>query len=350
MAAPVAKRMCNSIGTHNGTFHCDEALACALLRMLPQFAQARVVRTRDPAVLADCTLVADVGGTYNADTLRFDHHQRGFSETMRTITGQPFNTKLSSAGLVYAHYGREVIAQILANLEGASTVADAVVEVLYSKVYEHFVEEIDAVDNGVSRFDTDQTPKYIVSTSLSARVGRLNPAWNSKGGPTPDELFQNAMELTGREFRDRVVNFYESWLPARDIVRGAMLGASSVDASGRIAVLGEGGCPWKSHLFELEEQLSASDYPRKLFYVLYADQSGNWRVQCVPKDPSSFTNRQSLPESWQGVRDDALSKLSGIDGCIFVHASGFIGGNKTKEGALAMARAGVAEASAPAGN
>ncbi|XP_050605058.1 MYG1 exonuclease-like [Macaca thibetana thibetana] len=23
------------IGTHNGTFHCDEALACALLRLLP---------------------------------------------------------------------------------------------------------------------------------------------------------------------------------------------------------------------------------------------------------------------------------------------------------------------------
>lgn len=25
------------IGTHNGTFHCDEALACALLRLLPQY-------------------------------------------------------------------------------------------------------------------------------------------------------------------------------------------------------------------------------------------------------------------------------------------------------------------------
>ena len=46
----------------------------------------------------------------------------------------------------------------------------------------------------------------------------------------------------------------------------------------------------------------------------------------------------SLLEEWRGVRDDALSKLSGIPDCIFVHASGFIGGNKTKEGALEMAR------------
>lgn len=30
--------------------------------------------------------------------------------------------------------------------------------------------------------------------------------------------------------------------------------------------------------------------------------------------------------------------MSGIKGCIFVHASGFIGGNETREGALEMAR------------
>jgi uncharacterized UPF0160 family protein len=34
--------------------------------------------------------------------------------------------------------------------------------------------------------------------------------------------------------------------------------------------------------------------------------------------------------------------MTGIPGCIFVHANGFIGGNKTKEGALAMARAALA--------
>lgn len=48
--------------------------------------------------------------------------------------------------------------------------------------------------------------------------------------------------------------------------------------------------------------------------------------------------RLSLLEEWRGVRDEALSKLSGIKDCIFVHAGGFIGGNKTQEGALEMAR------------
>ena len=32
-----------------------------------------------------------------------------------------------------------------------------------------------------------------------------------------------------------------------------------------------------------------------------------------------------------------MSKVSGIDGCVFVHTVRFIGGNKTREGALKMA-------------
>lgn len=47
--------------------------------------------------------------------------------------------------------------------------------------------------------------------------------------------------------------------------------------------------------------------------------------------------RLPLPEPWRGVRGDQLSELTGIPGCVFVHASGFIGGNKTYEGALKMA-------------
>jgi uncharacterized UPF0160 family protein len=30
--------------------------------------------------------------------------------------------------------------------------------------------------------------------------------------------------------------------------------------------------------------------------------------------------------SWKGVRDEKLDEVSGIEGCIFVHASGFTGG------------------------
>jgi hypothetical protein len=33
-----------TIGTHNGTFHCDEVLAIAMLKALPEYADAQVIR------------------------------------------------------------------------------------------------------------------------------------------------------------------------------------------------------------------------------------------------------------------------------------------------------------------
>ena len=39
----------------------------------------------------------------------------------------------------------------------------------------------------------------------------------------------------------------------------------------------------------------------------------------------------------RGIRDDALSLLTDIPDCIFVHAAGFIGGNKTLKGVMQMA-------------
>ena len=47
--------------------------------------------------------------------------------------------------------------------------------------------------------------------------------------------------------------------------------------------------------------------------------------------------RLSILEAWRGLRDEELSQVSGIEGCTFVHSSGFIGGNKTKQGVLEMA-------------
>ena len=38
------------IGTHNGTFHCDEAMGCFLLRLTSKFEDADVIRTRDQKV------------------------------------------------------------------------------------------------------------------------------------------------------------------------------------------------------------------------------------------------------------------------------------------------------------
>ena len=51
-----------------------------------------------------------------------------------------------------------------------------------SQLYDSFVEEVDAIDNGVSQYDGEA--RYAISSTMSARVGHLNPRWNSKSQDT----------------------------------------------------------------------------------------------------------------------------------------------------------------------
>ncbi|XP_037304039.2 UPF0160 protein MYG1, mitochondrial [Pungitius pungitius] len=316
------------IGTHNGTFHCDEVLACFFLRQLPEYKDAEIIRTRDPTKLSECDIVVDVGGEFDPKRHRYDHHQRTFAESFHSLCAEkPWVTKLSSAGLVYLHFGRQLLVHLTQLQEG-----DRQLEVLYDKLYENFVEEVDAVDNGVSQYDGEA--RYSVSSALSARVGHLNPRWNSQSQDT-EAGFRKALKMVGEEFLERLEYYRSAWLPARAVVEEAVKGRHQVDPSGEVVLFSQGGCPWKEHLFSLEKELKV-ETPIK--FVLYPDQNGQWRVQCVPAGLNTFQNRLSLLEEWRGVRDDALSELSGIAGCVFVHTGGFIGGNKTQEGALEMAR------------
>jgi len=316
-----------TIGTHNGTFHCDEVMACFMLKLLPEYKDSEIVRSRDPAKLDACDIVVDVGGTFDAKRHRYDHHQRTFGETMTSLSHGhfPWSTKLSSAGLVYYHFGQKILAHLLNTKQD-----DKFTELVFRKIYENLMEEIDGIDNGI---DVADERRYIVSTNLSSRIGRCNPKWNDAH---QDEQagFQKALQLVEEEFMDRVSFYRDSWWPARSIVEKSLLNRFNVHSTGKIVMLENGGCPWKDHLFSIEEELKIEG---EILYVLYPDPLGQWRVQCVPNELGSFANRKSLPESWRGIRDNHLSELSGIEDCVFVHASGFIGGNKTKAGALEMA-------------
>lgn len=124
-----------------------------MLLKLPKYKDARIRRSRDPEVLAKCDIVVDVGAVYDAQKGRFDHHQKGFVHTFydklengedverengvanghaeHSGDGEIMNgidnhdtqrpkkwrrlrapvTKLSSAGLIYKHFGKEVLKQ-----------------------------------------------------------------------------------------------------------------------------------------------------------------------------------------------------------------------------------------------
>lgn len=92
MIVPVERRfvekILRSVGVHDGSFHADEVTACALLLVFDLVDRDKIFRTRDYRALDTCEYVCDVGGIYDPQMKRFDHHQSSYHGV------------LSSAGMV----------------------------------------------------------------------------------------------------------------------------------------------------------------------------------------------------------------------------------------------------------
>lgn len=342
------------IGTHNGHFHADEALAVYLLRLLPTYRHATLIRTRDAEMLKTCDVVVDVGGVHEHGIFRYDHHQREFD-----VVFPGSQTKLSSAGLIWMHHGKDIISTVI-GLESE----DADCKLLYQKLYDDFIEAFDANDNGISAYNPKALEKAGIEKRFSDKgftiasvVNRYNyaPTMITSNGEAAngtkqqsqdeeDSRFLRASGFVGEQFTLELNDRFTNWLPARGLVEKAFDQRQQYDSKGRILVIpqtADGGAPWADHLYNLEKESAITG---QVLYVLFAENGqpdSKWRIRAVSVNSESFESRKGLPESWRGLRDRQLSDLSGIPGCIFVHASGFIGGNLNFEGTLAMAKKAV---------
>lgn len=312
------------ICTHHGTFHADEVMACTMLKCLPEYADMPILRSRNQAEIDQAAVVVDVGGTYDPEKHRFDHHQNTFSGT---YSEDYPGIKLSSAGQVYKHFASRVVDALCGTLDPKAKAA------IISKTYDGLIRELDAIDNGVTIAD-DARYRYV--TNLGARIGRLNPSWQEPSSPEiENERFKEATELAADELFNVICGYCTSWLPAREIVQEALSKRKEVHASGEIMKLPR-FCPWQEHLFDLEAEEEAHREPL-VKYVLFQDSRGGWRIQAAPKEKGKFENRLSLPKAWCGLRDKALDEVTEVPGGVFIHANGFIGGHTTEAGVIELA-------------
>src|SRR3989338_5197622 len=98
-----------TIITHDGKFHADDVFAVATLLLIlrRESPSVSIVRSRDSALVARADFVIDVGGQYNEEKNRFDHHQIGGAGERKN--GIPF----AAFGLVWKKFG-EALAGSLA--------------------------------------------------------------------------------------------------------------------------------------------------------------------------------------------------------------------------------------------
>jgi len=278
-----------TIATHNGNFHADDVFSIAALKNIyPSF---KLVRTRDLELIAKADIVLDVGGEYDADAGRFDHHQRGGAG--ERDNGIPY----SSFGLIWQKYGLEIC-------DGNQKVANAVDAGL--------VSTIDADDCGYG--------ERAEGISLSRTISMFNPSWQEE--PDFDAGFDEAVEFASR-LLTRFIASAKGGISAKSIVTKAIEDAEDP----RVIVL-EKYIPWKKTVLKQSEEA---------LFMLYPSQTGQWRIQAVPVEQGSFENRKQLPKKWAGLSGAELVEATGIDDAMFCHNGLFIAGAESFESTMKMA-------------
>ena len=279
------------IATHNGNFHADDVFAVAALKsILPS---VKLIRTRDLDVIGQADIVLDVGGVYDAEKDRFDHHQKGGAGAREN--GIPF----SSFGLVWQKYGLEICA---GNQEVANSL-DA-----------NLVSTIDAIDCG-------HVEGVLTGISLSQTISMFNPTWEENGDF--DACFDEAVAFASRLLA-RFIASASGGVNAKAIVASAIEKA----ADPRVIVL-EKYTPWKTTVLNLSQDA---------LFMVYPSETGQWRIQTVPVELGSFEDRKKLPKPWAGLSDKELQDVTGLDDAMFCHNGLFIAGCASFENTMKMAK------------
>lgn len=159
------------IGTHSGVFHCDEVLALSILKYSNDFKDGLIVRSRSDAIHEKMNILVDVGSVFDPENYRFDHHQRSFEEYFDTEITK--DVKMSSAGLIFKFFGREIVDNAIKAWD-VEPVSDDEWPKIRRDIYRKLFLEVDAIDNGVSQLKAGTGGEliYTIGTGLGSRVSR----------------------------------------------------------------------------------------------------------------------------------------------------------------------------------
>ena len=296
--------------THSERFHADEVFASSLINFL--FPIDEIIRTRDNTVILSGqkdknTFVIDVGEKYNVSLNNFDHHQTDFN----AVFNEKQWIKMSSCGLIWKHFGRDIIFKLGKN-EFDIELDASDVEIMWLKLYQTLFLCIDANDNGIKQY------KNIRDLNFKNNMGVYDIIAGYNRNIRDEELqlsqFKKAMDMAFEIFYNKIQylieekKLYDKYLP--DFLE-------ALERAGN-----------KQYIYVddddimVERYLTDYDKEVKIKFMISKRYENHYRIYTRRKKNSGFELEKSL------ISQDNAKYLVGND-LIFIHKAGFVGASKT---------------------
>ncbi|EOB12587.1 UPF0160 protein [Nosema bombycis CQ1] len=291
--------------THDERFHFDEVLSTAILKRI--YPNATVIRTRDNEIIKTGDIVYDVGGIIDPSLGRFDHHMNFFTETY----SDKYKIKLSSSGLVFKYFTEELMESF-----NVKKVDDDLYDWLISKVYERYFLPADAVDNGVDIYG--EIKPYTIYDLVENLNNHEDLVCEKQ-----TEQFYKAVEIVSLDFENFMTKLLNCWY--YKFIEIEKLLSNHDDY-----ILVSDTYIYPNLILDVERRLN-----KNILFLVFPSM-GKYKIRAINEDKKTFKSKLPLKAEWRGKREEELKDL--IEGGFFVHSSGFIGVNRTLEGAIKMCR------------
>ncbi|KIF83170.1 MYG1 family protein [Noviherbaspirillum autotrophicum] len=309
------------IATHSGKFHADDVWAVTVLDIV--FPGCTLIRTRDPEKIRQADFAVDVGGIWDPQSGRFDHHQKGFAGARES------GVVYASAGLVWKTHGARCVTLVAQQQTGQALSADTAQQIAYA-IDADLVQYMDMADTGAAK----SAPG---GYGLSALISGFNPTWLDEQQAGSVDAAE-AMRLS--QFRRAMAFMADILVNAVKFRVGGLLAVQQVRQSelledGQVLFLKNASLPWSS--------VVRNEMPKVLFVLSYNIAEDRYMVHTVPATADSFDARKDLPASWAGLAGADLAAVTGVPDAGFCHNGRFIAAAKSFAGALTMARLALAD-------
>lgn len=297
------------IGTHNGVFHSDEVVACAILCLLNKGKEIQIIRTRDDLILNQCYICVDIGGG------NFDHHQPNFNSARDN--GIPY----ASAGLVWKYYGEKLVFNYM-NYNPYFCKHTDLTHTILKKIDDTIISLVDCEDNGIS------SEKHLFSF-----ISDFLPLWFERK-PDFDKQFYQVLKIVIEVLEQNIIKNISDVISENILLYNY---SNSKYFSNGILEIPSQTINWLDTVIKINDS-STSLCNENIDFVIFPYPDGGWAAQCVPPNLShKFEQRIPFPKSWAG-QTDKLPEISQVTDATFCHNGCFFVRAKTKESVIKLCR------------
>ncbi len=260
--------------THTSIFHLDDVTGCSICELSGR--TEFIVRTHDINQLGDLGVKGDYGKKYDPNNDYYDHHQT----EMYREDGYMFAT----AGLVWKHYGKEAIVNII-----EEPLSDDMIDEIHQSIDRRLMKGIDAVDAD----NSFKTKSYCAGGEVKVmNISEMFGYLNSDDINDNDLEFYSAKELM-KKIIIKMVDFSYKYIKAKSEFY------DNLNIENGVAIASK-NFPWRSLVHEHND--NNKDNP--IYYIIFPSQRPETEYMMFALSQKNSRNTIFPIEKYDGYEDD----------------------------------------------